>query len=275
MKLITENLSKDEQLYFSKVLNDSNAPDLEGMWELMDAVWDEYKCDPEVMDERIASFYGHPVWLLNGMFIEQHTESISHRRTFTEYVEGLKPKRVADFGGGYGSLARMIGASCMDAEVHIIEPHPRAAAVLLADKTSNVRYVTEFSGEYDVLIATDVFEHVLDPLSLIESSAAHLRIGGEYLIANCFCPVIKCHLSSTLHFRWSWDAAMAAMNMQPGKAVSYGRGYKRVGPVSSAAARNIEQSSMRYYAFIAQMPRCIQGVVWWLLVFMLRWKYLI
>jgi SAM-dependent methyltransferase len=259
MKINLENLAPAEREYINSVLTDCEAPDLEGMWALMDAVWDEFGCDATVMDARISRFYAHPVWLLNGLFIEQHSESLSHRRDFTEYVASLKPKRIADFGGGYGSLARMIGASCPDTEVHIIEPHPHAVAVSLAGQTHNVRYVPEFTGEYDVLIATDVFEHVPDPLALIEETASHLRIGGEYLIANCFWPVIRCHLPSTFHFRWSWDLAMAAMNLQPGGAVAYGRTYKRMGSVLAVEARCIERRSKFWFKLIERMPVRVQG----------------
>jgi hypothetical protein len=90
MKLGYESLSPQEQLYISKVLNDSEEPDLKGMWALMDAAWEECHCDHEVIDKRISRFYSHPVWLLNGLFIEQHAESLSHRRDFTEYVASLK-----------------------------------------------------------------------------------------------------------------------------------------------------------------------------------------
>lgn len=238
----------------SNVLTDFRAPDLERMWALIDAAWEECECDPDVMDERIVRFYAHPVWLLNGLFIEQHAESLSNRRDFANYVASLKPKRVADFGGGYGTLARMIGERCPDAEVHIIEPHPQAMAVSLANKTTNVRYVKHFINEYDVLIATDVFEHVLDPLALVEETAAHLCIDGNFLIANDFWPDIRCHLPSTFHFRWSWDIAMTAMNLQPGQIVSYGRSYKRRGIVSCAAARKIERRSRRWFGLIEMLP---------------------
>ena len=248
-----------ERAYLLSVIKDDETLYLEGMWALMDAAWEECQCDQEVMDDRIARFYAHPVWLLNGLFIEQHVESLNNRRDFTDYVASLKPRRIADFGGGYGTLARMIGSRCSDTEVHIIEPHPHAAAVSLAEQTHNVRYVPEFSGEYNVLIATDVFEHVPDPLALVERTAAHLRTGGEYLIANCFWPVILCHLPSTFHFRWSWDAAMKAMNLQPGKPVTYGRAYQKTGPVSSITARKVENRSKHWFRLIERMPGRIRG----------------
>ena len=270
MKINQEYLTPTESDYLDSILVDGSFPDLEGVWSLMDSAWEECQCDPYVFDERISRFYAHPVWLLNGLFIEQHAESLSHRRDFTEHVASLNPKKVADLGGGYGSLARMIGARSPGTEVHIVEPHPHTAAVSFAEKTANVRYVPEFSGAYDVLIATDVFEHVLDPLALVEKTAKHLRMGGEYLIANCFWPVIRCHLPSTFHFRWSWDVAMAAMNLKPGDIVSYGRVYSRIGPVSSVTSRKFEQRSKRWFRLIERMPGRIRGRVARLLIKGLR-----
>ena len=237
MKISLDGLTPAERRYFSSVLSNDEVPDLEGLWALMDAAWKECGCDPEIMDDRISKFYAHPVWLLNGFFCEQHLESLNNRRDFTNYVASLEPRRIADFGGGYGTLARMIAERCPDTEVHVIEPHPLSAAASLAEKTLNVRYMPDFTGEYDVLIATDVFEHVPDPLSLVERTAAHLRVGGEYLMANCFLPVTLCHLPSTFHFRWSWDAAMEAMNLKPGRRVSYGRVYRRGGMPSRIRGR--------------------------------------
>jgi len=261
MKIETDHISPEEEEYLLAVLKDGKFPDLEGIWALMDEAWEECQCDSAVMDRRIENFYSHPVWLLNGLFIGQHNESQKNRRMFTDYVASLGPGRVADFGGGFGALARMIGERCPATEVHVVEPHPHALAMALAEKTPNVRYVSELSGKYDVLIATDVFEHVLDPLKLVESTAAHLRSDGKYLIANCFWPVIRCHLPATFHFRYSWDAAMAAMNLKPEISVAYGRAYTRRGPVVSASARRLEQRSMEWFQMIERLPSKIRARV--------------
>lgn len=245
-------LSASEHNYISTILENGKFPEIEKMWALIDLAWDECRCDSNIIDHRISEFYTHPVWLLNGFFIEQDLESLSYRHNFADFVASLKPKRVADFGGGFGTLARMIGELCPEAEVDVVEPHPNAAAVYLADKLPNVRYVPTLQGEYDVLIATDVFEHVPDPLALVQSTAIHLRMGGIYLIANCFFPVLHCHLPSTFHFRLSWDTIMASMNLQPGQVVSYGRAYTRVGPVSTP--RGVEEQSKRWFRFIEMVP---------------------
>lgn len=80
--------------------------------------------------------------------------------------------------------------------LQVVEPHRHPAAIALATNEPNVRFVLELSGEYDLLIATDVFEHVPDPIGLAAQTGAYLRVDGQCLIANCFQPVILCHLPS-------------------------------------------------------------------------------
>ena len=229
-------------------------PSLEQIWQLMDEVWIDLGCDQGVMDYRIGAFYRHPVWLLNGLFIEQHDLSLANRREITAWVAARTPCRVADFGGGYGTLARMIGMACPSTEVEVIEPHPHPAAIALAAATANIRYRPELTGEYDILIATDVFEHVSDPLALVERTAIHLRPGGYYLIANCFWPVILCHLPQTFHFRHSWDAALAAMGLVPCEAVCYGRAFRWLGEFDLHKAREIEQRSRWLFPWLERLP---------------------
>ena len=250
----TALFSETDLRYVEPYLQGQRTLDLGGIWALMDEAWEECGCDQRVMDDRSTRFYHHPVWLLNGLFIEQHEASLANRRAFTEWVAGKAPMRVADFGGGYGTLARMIGRACPEAQVEIAEPNPHPAAVALAAETPNVRYVPGLSGSYDVILATDVFEHVLDPLALVEQTAAYLRAGGSYIMANGFTIELKCHLPATYHFRWSWDAAMRAMNLHPGDAVCYGRAYTAGGPVAARAARGVERRSRWGYGIIQRTP---------------------
>lgn len=235
-------------------------PTLEEIWVLMDQVWDAKQCDPECMDARIGAFYSHPVWLLNGLFIDQHEPSLENRRRFTEWVVRQRPLRVADYGGGFGGLARMIGAACPDAIVEVIEPHPHPAGIALAEETANVRYQPVLTGEYDILIATDVFEHVPDPLALAKTTAGHLQLGGQYLTANCFWPVIRCHLPQTFHFRHSWNAALVAMGLQLGDSVCYGQVFsRRVKALNLPAARVVERRSQRLFPWLKRMPGWVRG----------------
>lgn len=249
-------LSENEIEYLEKTFKrfGGEYPSLEQIWWLMDEVWNEYRCDPNVMDERVGKFYMHPVWLLNGLFIEQHDQSQEHRRKFAKWVQDLSPKRMADFGGGFGGLARIIGEICPATEIEVIEPHPRPSAIAMAELTNNVRYCNQLTGKYDILVATDVFEHVPDPLALLAETASSLRPGGMYLIANCFAPVIHCHLPQTFHFRHTWDAAMKAIGLKPVETVSYGRAYVYSGELNLNAARIVEHKSRIVFKWTSYLP---------------------
>ncbi|RMH36837.1 MAG: class I SAM-dependent methyltransferase [Gammaproteobacteria bacterium] len=229
-------------------------PDLEQMWSLMDDVWKSIGCDPMVMDARTSAFYSHPVWLLNGLFIEQHKESLENREQYKNWVVQQAPLRVAEFGGGFGGLARMIGASLPETFVEVIEPHPHPLAIARAERTSNVSYRHEMCGKYDVIIATDVFEHVLDPLQMVYKTAQYLHVGGKYLIANCFYPVILCHLPQTFHFRHTWDVVMKVMGLEPAEKISYGRAFIRKGDLKLGDARQVEQQSLTLWRYTQYLP---------------------
>ncbi len=249
--LITPN----EQRWLDKTFERFGGyPSLEEIWALMDETWRDLHCDHEVMDARIGAFYAHPVWLLNGLFIEQHALSLDNRQRFTDWVAAQSPRRVADYGGGFGGLARMIGAACPTAVVEVIEPHPHPLAIQRARRSPNVRYRPALDGEYDILIATDVFEHVPDPLGLAWESAAALRPGGRYLIANCFQPMILCHLPQTFHFRHSWDRALLALGLEPAEPVVYGRAFIRRGALDLEAARHVEYRSRWLWTLTRYLP---------------------
>ncbi|MDG2270995.1 MAG: class I SAM-dependent methyltransferase [Halioglobus sp.] len=254
--LILQHTAKHERDYLQEVFCRFNGyPGLEEIWQLMDEQWIALRCDPQCMDERVATFYRHPVWMLNGLFIEQHADSLENRQVFTDWVVRQRPARIADFGGGFGGLARFIGTAMPSAQIEIVEPHPHPAAIALAKSTPNVRFVPELSGKYDILIATDVFEHVPDPIELAAVTATHLHLGGQYLIANSFAPVILCHLPQLFHFQIAWDAAMRAMGLRPEEKVSYGRVYRRSTGFDIAAARRIEKNANRLWPLLHHLPR--------------------
>ena len=254
--LVLDHLGDAERCYLTGVFNRYQGyPSLQQLWWLMDEQWQAHECDPLQMDGRVSAFYRHPVWLLNGLFIEQDPQSLQNRSVFTDWVSSKRPARLADFGGGFGGLARFIGVALPEAQVEVVEPHPHPAAIALASNTPNVRFVPELTGHYDLLIATDVFEHVPDPIGLAAVTASHLRLGGRYLIANCFAPVIKCHLPQLFHLQIGWDQAMRALGLQPQEKVQYGRVYERIGDLNEQSARQVEALARRVYPWIQPIPK--------------------
>jgi hypothetical protein len=253
---VKAHIGDAEYRYLSEVFDRcGGCPNLQQLWQLMDEPWLALGCDPAHLDERVTAYYNHPVWLLNGLFIEQDPQSLAHRQAFTSWATGKRPARLADYGGGFGCLARLIGAALPEAHVEVVEPHPHPAAIALAANTPNVRYVPELTGSYDLLIATDVFEHVPDPIGLAASTAAHLRNGGTYLMANCFAPVIQCHLPQLFHFSIGWDQTMRAMGLQPREMVRYGRAYAHTGSLDEQAAHQLEALACRVYPWVKPLPK--------------------
>lgn len=180
--------------------------DLEQMWHLMDIVWDECGCDNRVFDPvKIDRFYKHPVWLLNGFFIEQHALSMEIRQTIACWIISRNFKKVLDYGGGFGTLARLIATGDTRAEIDIFEPHPHQFVVQKLGAFSNIRFVDHLeTKKYDCVVSTDVLEHVSDPLVIFQDIVNSVKPGGYILMANCFYSVIKCHLPSTFHFRFTF-----------------------------------------------------------------------
>lgn len=191
-------------------------PSLEQLWWLMDQAWQACGCDNLNVDaERYAAFYHHPIWLLNGMFIEQHAMSMGHRRAITATVAALVPQHVVDLGSGFGTLARLMAAALPAAAVHICEPYPPQHGIESCQPYANIEFVPELTTEaYDVLVSTDVLEHVPDALALLAHMVKAVRPGGHLLIANCFFPVIQCHLPCTFHLRHSFDSFCRELGLE-------------------------------------------------------------
>lgn len=179
--------------------------DLEQMWYLMDKVWEDFDCDNKNLEwVKIDKFYSHPVWLLNGLFIEQHALSIQHREAISEWVFNHGFCSVVDYGGGFGTIAKLIATKNSSCEVHIYEPHPSKFAVQCLKKFSNISIVQDLDV-YDCLISTDVLEHVHDPLVTFSEMIRSVKLGGSLIIANNFSPVIQCHLPQTFHLKYTFS----------------------------------------------------------------------
>src|SRR5262249_52980834 len=111
----TTDLAEPERTYVEALLCviGTRKPTLRQIWAIMDFVWHDMggnKWNPDA--HMLERYYRHPVWTLNGLFIEQHTLSLQNRETFSDWVREQAPSRVADFGGGFGTLARMVAAKC-------------------------------------------------------------------------------------------------------------------------------------------------------------------
>ena len=227
MNLNKTNLSEKDQKSIESILSQSphDPPQLEDIWQLMDTTWDDIGCDNKDPDwDKINEFYAHPVWLLNGMFIEQDGLSMQHRNAISDWIVNNNFEHVLDFGGGFGTLARLIAKKDLNISVDIYEPYPSEYALLRVAEYSNIHFINAIDRKYDCLVSTDVLEHVSDPLELFSEMIENVKIDGYMIIANNFYPVIKCHLPSTFHLRYTFRIFTHIM------------GLRRIGPCKGSHA---------------------------------------
>lgn len=214
---VADCLSNEEAIEINRLVASLQGEDLtlQSLWRLMDRVWDEMQCDNAAPDtEKIKNYYQHPIWLLNGLFIESHDVSLQCRAAISDWIVKKNFTKILDFGGGFGTLARMIAEKSAHAVIDIYEPFPSQAALKRCQDYSNIAFIDKFKPPYHCLVSTDILEHVLDPLSLLAKMITLVKVNGYLIIANHFYPSVKCHLPETFHLRFSFNQLAAAMGLE-------------------------------------------------------------
>lgn len=226
-----------------------SCPSINWIWAEMDAVWDSLGLDNTMplCGQPIAEFYSHPVWLMNGVFTAIDPVSVQHRMLISKYIYSRFPHRVADFGGGFGELALLVASLLPEVSVDIIEPYPSNVAKERARDFVKIKFVDGHQGEYDLIVAQDVLEHVDDPVGLACRISESVREGGCVIFANCFFPVIKCHLPATFHLRFTFPWMMQCMGLRYIGVVDgaeHAQIYQRKGSLNIARVRMFERISI-------------------------------
>lgn len=218
IKLDNLDLTEKEKNEINRLLKEQNrriTNDLEQIWYLMDLVWDEFGCDNQNLNwEKLSKFYAHPIWLLNGLFIEQHNISMGHRKAISDWIFKQGFSNVVDFGGGLGTLAILIAEKSKNINVSIFEPYPTKFTLKRINEFENVSLVNKLSNDYDCLVSTDVLEHVPDPLFAFYKMIKSVSPGSYLILGNCFQPVTKCHLPQTFHLRYTFDIFARILGLQ-------------------------------------------------------------
>lgn len=242
-------LNESEKDYLSKLPQDM--PPVEWVWKEMDRIWYDFGLDNHkpLSKQSIADFYSHPVWLMNGIFVSTDPQSYSHRTAISKWLKQNGAVAIADYGGGFGVLAKLISKQNQKARITVVEPYPSRMAQYLISKEPQVFLAEHLSPDtYDVVIAQDVLEHVEDPVGLVFEMVRSVKQGGFLLIANCFRPVIQCHLPNTFHLRCTFPYVMKQMGLEYCGAVDgalHVKIYKYKGLLAREKARKAEQLSRR------------------------------
>lgn len=245
---ISENALSPEQIEYLRTLP-LELPSLEWVWKEMDRVWGTFGLNNRLSlsTQPIGEFYMHPVWLMNGIFSASDPASRGYRRAIAACLKELGAKRIADYGGGFGELALQIAHAIPEASVSIVEPFPLKAGFERIRHQSRIGMVADLSlCDYDAIIAQDVLEHVEDPILLAYRIADSVQEGGCIIFANCFYPVIQCHLPSNFHLRHTFWRVMKSMGLNyKGKVpgAEYAEIFERTGQINLSKARSTERFS--------------------------------
>jgi 2-polyprenyl-6-hydroxyphenyl methylase/3-demethylubiquinone-9 3-methyltransferase len=142
---------------------------------------------------------------------------MQHRHAISDWIilnrKKLAFHKIIDYGGGFGTLAKLIAQKDSSIQIDIFEPHPSELAQKTVTGFANIHFVNSLNGIYDCLVSTDVLEHVPDTLKTFSEMINAIRLNGYLIIANNFYPVIKCHLPSTFHFRYSFKIFAKIMGL--------------------------------------------------------------
>ena len=205
-KVLRESKEWEKLKEYIKDFNENNSPKVEDIWKIMNQVWDDMGLDNKYYDsERLSKYYSHPVWFLNGLFIEIDQESMNNRKSLAGYFENKENLMILDYGGGFGTLVKEIAKITPSSEVDIYEPYASKYAYENIQEFKNIKIVNNLKENYyDVLVNTDILEHVEKPIELIAIYNKCLKKGGMLISHWNFTPCVKCHLPKHFHLRYTF-----------------------------------------------------------------------
>lgn len=129
-----------------------------------------------------GSYYQHRE---QEMVTQWKPERLARRIHTAIDLDGCDRVRILDYGGGDGAVSRMIGTA-------MIESRPRALGIDVVDYQEledrrvdgiDLRYrrdLAELEGDYDLVIASAIFEHIPDLKPVARSVYDKLRPGGFF-----------------------------------------------------------------------------------------------
>jgi SAM-dependent methyltransferase len=105
-----------------------------------------------------------------------------------EFGADLKGEHVADIGAGFGLFLRELRSVWPDGSFTAIEPSPEMAGICREAGfdviESPVEDINERLGEFGLVTLFELFEHVYDPQSMLESIYRLVRPGGYVLMTT-------------------------------------------------------------------------------------------
>jgi len=209
-----ESVSDKDKDYLLNLPKD--LPSMQWVWDEENRIWDLLGLNNKkpLLEQDIGSYYSHPVWIMNGLFSEADPLSKRHHIEIIKFIDENNIKKIADYGGGSGVFAFFLVSQNSSIEVDIVEPY---ASEFFKEKMlpyTTANFVNDFTcNNYDAVITQSVLEHVENPIETAFKMASNVREGGLVIFADCYYPVIKCHLPSAFYLRHTFKFIMKKMGL--------------------------------------------------------------
>lgn len=190
-----------------------------------------------------------------------------HYDAFAEFIRRASPINALEIGGGNGVLLKRLGT------VEDVEPFPQYS---LPNVTTHKAYFHDFDpgkARYDVIYASHLIEHVLDPTAFLRKARHCLAPGGRLIVA---CPdfsesLWNVHLNAFTpdHFNYFTPESLRDLGHKVGLGVTRFERYKdhgmylefREGPTQChLPGADIEDLWERYQRTVAHMGKVIDGL---------------
>jgi hypothetical protein len=187
--------SRDEFKRRWRPKNEADRGTLRGYTQpLAEVLFDEWKAkrDP-------AWLYSHPEYKFDAIGVSVFQTSATTAGGVKLLREnGAEPKRIFDWGAGPGFSTIMMARNFPNAEVHYNETNDELAAIfewfVRHGKITNVRRVSQPEGEYDVVQAYEIVEHILhaqrpavgDPITETIKILANTTHPAFFLHSSCW-----------------------------------------------------------------------------------------
>ncbi len=191
-------------------------PSNQWVWDEIDRVWESLGLNNKkaFLEQDIESFYNHPVWIMNGLFLEADPLSKRHQINIAKFIDENNIKKIADYGGGSGVFAEFLFKRNPLIATDIIEPYALEFFKKKILPYTSINFVNNFTcNNYDAVISQSVLEHVEKPIETAYKMAHHTKEGGLVIFADCYYPLIKCHLPSTFYLRHTFKFIMKKMGL--------------------------------------------------------------
>lgn len=150
--------------------------------------------------KEVKEFYDSPIWIIDSLLTETDVCSVKMRLNAVKCISIFDHSKVLDYGGGFGIIAEMAGKIFPNSIITLYEISRNRKHIQEKINMENVTVTNKLSSKYDVVISTEVLEHVHNPIKHILKMKRLINKGGGLILTYSFNDYLKCHLPENYRY---------------------------------------------------------------------------